>query len=82
MHALARRPMLAEHSRTPERHMAALVGLVLALAVAAYAGAPLWWPEFCATYDIVAAGVMSWLLRRDARLRARLAPSPSTVALS
>ena len=52
------------------------------LRVVANAGAPSWWPEFCATYDIVAAGVLSWLLRRDARLRAGLAPSPSTVALS
>ena len=52
------------------------------LRVVANAGAPVWWPEFCATYDIVAAAAMAWLLRRDARVRAGLAPSPSTVALS
>lgn len=28
-------------------------------------GVPLWWPAFCATYDIVAAGFLAWLLRRD-----------------
>ena len=52
------------------------------LRVVANAGAPAWWPEFCATYDIVAAAAMAWLLRRDARSRAALSPSPSPVALS
>jgi hypothetical protein len=28
-------------------------------------GVPVWWPAFCATYDIVAAGFLAWTLRRD-----------------
>ena len=25
-------------------------------------GVPSWWPEFCLTYDVVAAGYLAWLL--------------------
>jgi hypothetical protein len=26
-------------------------------------GVPVWWPQFCLTYDVVAAGYLAWLLR-------------------
>jgi hypothetical protein len=26
-------------------------------------GVPSWWPEFCLTYDLVAAGYLAWLLK-------------------
>jgi hypothetical protein len=26
-------------------------------------GVPAWWPEFCLTYDLAAAGYMAWLLK-------------------
>ena len=26
-------------------------------------GVPVWWPAFCMTYDITAAGYLAWLLR-------------------
>lgn len=26
-------------------------------------GVPVWWPEFCAAYDLVAAGYLAWRLR-------------------
>jgi len=32
-------------------------------------GVPSWWPEFCLTYDVVAAGYLAWLLR-SRRIRA------------
>jgi len=25
-------------------------------------GVPLWWTQFCLTYDVVAAGYLAWLL--------------------
>jgi hypothetical protein len=28
-------------------------------------GVPEWWPAFCSTYDVVAAGVLAWLLMRS-----------------
>jgi hypothetical protein len=28
-------------------------------------GVPVWWPMFCATYDITAAGCVAWLLNRS-----------------
>lgn len=28
------------------------------------AGVPVWWPAFCATYDVVAAGGLAWLVSR------------------
>lgn len=28
-------------------------------------GVPFWWPMFCLTYDIAAAGYLSWLLKRS-----------------
>ena len=28
-------------------------------------GVPVWWPGFCLTYDITAAGYLAWLLRRS-----------------
>jgi hypothetical protein len=27
-------------------------------------GVPVWWPGFCLTYDVTAAGYLAWLLRR------------------
>lgn len=35
-------------------------------------GVPAWWPAFCLTYDLVAAGFLAWLLMRpDSWLRPR-----------
>ncbi|MFN0151700.1 MAG: hypothetical protein ACKVU1_13430 [bacterium] len=42
--------------------------------VIANRGAPEWWPQFCATYDILAAAYLAWLLRRD-RSQARFRKS-------
>jgi hypothetical protein len=28
-------------------------------------GVPSWWPQFCMTYDITAAGILAWILRRQ-----------------
>ncbi|HMH56677.1 MAG TPA: hypothetical protein VK535_10505 [Gemmatimonadales bacterium] len=32
--------------------------------VVANPGVPVWWPAFCATYDVTAAAFLAWLLRR------------------
>ncbi len=32
-------------------------------------GVPVWWPEFCLTYDLTAAAYLAWLLKRG-RIRA------------
>ena len=32
-------------------------------------GVPIWWPQFCLTYDLTAAGCLAWLLK-SGRLRA------------
>ena len=32
-------------------------------------GVPIWWPEFCLAYDVVAAAYLAWLLR-SGRVRA------------
>lgn len=32
-------------------------------------GVPLWWPMFCMTYDVVAAGYLGWLLLRPGTTR-------------
>ena len=32
-------------------------------------GVPIWWPQFCLTYDIMAAGYLAWLLT-SGRIRA------------
>jgi len=32
-------------------------------------GVPRWWPPFCLTYDIIAAGFLAWLLK-SGRIRA------------
>jgi hypothetical protein len=32
-------------------------------------GVPGWWPQFCLTYDVTAAGYLAWLLR-SGRIRA------------
>ncbi len=32
-------------------------------------GVPAWWPQFCLTYDVMAAGYLAWLLN-SRRLRA------------
>ncbi len=32
-------------------------------------GVPSWWPEFCLTFDVTAAGYLAWLLR-SGRIRA------------
>jgi hypothetical protein len=29
----------------------------------ANAGVPVWWPEFCVTYDLTAAAYLAWLLK-------------------
>lgn len=36
-------------------------------------GVPAWWPQFCLTYDVTAAGGLAWLLCR-AKIRPRLRP--------
>jgi hypothetical protein len=28
-------------------------------------GVPVWWPAFCLTYDVAAAGYLAWRLTRD-----------------
>jgi hypothetical protein len=33
--------------------------------VVANPGVPEWWPAFCSTYDVVAAGFLAWLLVRS-----------------
>lgn len=35
----------------------------------ANAGVPGWWPDFCLTYDVTAAGYLAWLLK-SGRIRA------------
>jgi hypothetical protein len=35
----------------------------------ANAGAPMWWPRFCLTYEVTAAAYLAWLLRAN-RIRA------------
>ena len=40
-------------------------------------GVPAWWPGFCLTYDVAAAGYLAWILRRsrvDAKMAARFKP--------
>ena len=37
-------------------------------------GVPAWWPMFCASYDVVAALYLAWLLHRQ-RLAARVNPA-------
>lgn len=32
--------------------------------VIANPGVPMWWPEFCSAYDIVAAAYLAWLIKR------------------
>ena len=39
----------------------------------ANAGVPAWWPAFCMTYDLVAAGYLAWRLTRDPARRLRVA---------
>jgi hypothetical protein len=34
-------------------------------------GVPIWWPEFCLAYDVVAAAYLAWLLK-SGRLRAAI----------
>jgi len=31
------------------------------------AGVPVWWPQFCMTYDVTAGFVLAWLLWREKR---------------
>jgi hypothetical protein len=38
-------------------------------AVISNPGVPQWWPEFCGTYDVVAAAYLAWLLK-SGRIRA------------
>ena len=33
-------------------------------------GVPAWWPAFCLSFDVTAAGYLAWLLQRD-KLRSR-----------
>jgi len=37
-------------------------------------GVPAWWPGFCLTHDIAAAGYLAWILR--SRIEARRARPP------
>lgn len=30
-------------------------------------GVPVWWPQFCMTYDITAAGILAWILRKNGK---------------
>jgi hypothetical protein len=39
-------------------------------------GVPVWWPAFCGTYDVAAAGYLAWRLTRGPARRAPVA-SPS-----
>ena len=40
--------------------------------VIANAGVPVWWPSFCMTYDLTAAGGLAWLLRKS-KIEAKVA---------
>ena len=31
----------------------------------ANSGVPIWWPQFCLTYDLTAAGYLAWLLKSE-----------------
>lgn len=42
-------------------------------------GVPSWWPMFCSSYDLVAAGYLAWLLR-SGRLTAAAAGEPGARA--
>jgi hypothetical protein len=35
-------------------------------------GVPVWWPAFCGAYDVAAAGILAWLLRRRPAQRKHL----------
>ena len=35
--------------------------------VIANAGMPVWWPAFCASYDVAAGAWLAWLIQRDRR---------------
>jgi hypothetical protein len=37
--------------------------------VVANSGVPVWWPAFCGTYDLGAAGGLAWLIKRQPRER-------------
>ena len=32
------------------------------------AGMPVWWPAWCLSYDVGAAAILAWLIRREPRL--------------
>ena len=32
------------------------------------AGVPVWWPAWCLSYDVGAAAILAWLIRREPRL--------------
>ena len=38
-------------------------------------GVPAWWPEFCLTFDVTAAGYLAWLLQ-SGRMRAAIERRP------
>ena len=40
--------------------------------VIANSGVPVWWPSFCMTYDLTAAGGLAWLLRKS-KIEAKVA---------
>ncbi len=46
-------------------------------AVIANSGVPIWWPQFCLTYDVTAAGYLAWLLK-SGRIRAATKPCIQT----
>lgn len=41
-------------------------------AVISNPGVPMWWPEFCLAYDVMAAAYLAWLLRSGRVRAARL----------
>ena len=36
-------------------------------------GVPVWWPPFCLTYDLAAAGYLAWRLTRASAIRVPVA---------
>ncbi|MEO8103089.1 MAG: hypothetical protein ABI790_11200 [Betaproteobacteria bacterium] len=46
--------------------------------VIANPGVPAWWPMFCMTYDVTAAGYLAWLLFRKAAAARMARPGPAS----
>ena len=41
-------------------------------------GVPVWWPAFCLAYDVGAAGILAWLLKRQPSIGLRSGRTPAT----